>query len=257
MPTIKSSSHHTPSGQTYVELTLSNPDRLNVIQRSLMHDLQAAIAAACNDDDCRAIVLRGEGTKAFIGGADINEMVTLNPDSARQFITTLHHTCLALRQAPIPVIAKIHGYCLGAGLEVAAACDMRIAADNAHLGMPEVRVGIPSVIEAALLPQLIGWGRTRWLLFAGQTITAEQALQWGLVEEVVSGKDLDDACLDLVESIAAAGPNAIRAQKALIQSWENVPLDSAIEHGIETFGQSFETDEPRTMMTQFLTRKKP
>ena len=100
----------------------------------------------------RALILTGAGDRAFIGGADINEMVELDQESARIFITHLHEACTALRNLPVPVIARISGYCLGAGLEVAASCDLRIASEHSSFGMPEVRVGIPSVIEAALLP---------------------------------------------------------------------------------------------------------
>src|SRR6185503_218248 len=113
----------------------------------------------------RVVVLTGAGERAFIGGADINEMAELDEESARVFISQLHEACAALRNLPVPVIARISGYCLGAGLEIAASCDLRVAADHSTFGMPEVRVGIPSVIEAALLPRLIGWGMAARLIY--------------------------------------------------------------------------------------------
>ena len=106
-------------------------------------------------------------------------------EAARAFITLVHGCCRAVRDCPVPVIGRLGGWTLGAGLELAAACDLRIAAEHAQFGMPEVRVGIPSVVEAALLPGLIGWGRTRRLLLLGETIGAAEALAWGLVEQVV------------------------------------------------------------------------
>src|SRR5689334_11003081 len=142
-------------------------------------------------------------------------MATLDEGGAREFITLLHRACDALRRLPVPVIARIEGYALGAGLEVAAACDIRIASENARFGMPEVKVGIPSVIEAALLPSLIGWGRTRRLLLTGETVDAATALRWGLVEEVVPPAALDMAVERSLDAILACGPRAIRLQKEL------------------------------------------
>ena len=132
----------------------------------------------------RVLVLAGQSEKSMIGGADIKEMATLEQKSAEAFITRLRDLCEAVRAFPAPVIARMPGWCLGGGLEVAAACDFRIAAHDARFGMPEVRVGIPSVIHAALLPRLIGWGRARWLVMTAENIDAPTALAWGLVDVV-------------------------------------------------------------------------
>ena len=106
----------------------------------------------------------------------------MNPPRARDFLTLIHRMCKVLRDLPVPVIARVNGFCLGAGLEVMAACDMHIAGDNAVFGMPEVKIGLPSVVEAALLPQLIGWGRTKWLLYTGDTIDAGHRAGTGAVQ---------------------------------------------------------------------------
>src|SRR5262249_41821160 len=156
----------------------------------LMDEFVAAVEHLSADEDLRAIVLAGAGNRAFIGGADITEMVGLDPDTAEAFITPVHRCFECLRDWPVPVIPRIDGYVLGAGLEVAAACDLRVASDASHFGMPEVRVGIPSVVEAALLPGLIGWGRTRELLLTGETIGVSRALAWNLVEKVVPANEL-------------------------------------------------------------------
>ena len=138
------------------------------------------------------MVLAGAGPKSFIVGADINEMAGINnAEQARAFITRLHQCCDAIRNLPVPVIARIHGYCFGGGLEIAAACDVRIASDAASFGMQEVKLGIPSVIEAALLPTLVGWGRAREIMLLGETFTAAEALAWRLVERVVPAAALD------------------------------------------------------------------
>jgi enoyl-CoA hydratase len=156
---------------------------------------------------------------------------------------------------PVPVIARISGYALGAGLEVAAACDLRIAEEGARFGMPEVKVGIPSVIEAALLPSLIGWGRTRRLLFTGETIDATEAESWGLIDWTVPSFGLDSEVEKVLSAILACGPNAIRLQKALIREWEDLPLAQAIERGITRFADAYATDEPKRMMQLFLASK--
>jgi enoyl-CoA hydratase len=133
---------------------------------------------------------------------------------------------------------------------------MRVAAVDAVFGMPEVRLGVPSVVEAALLPQLIGWGRTRQLLLTGDTIDAATALAWGLVEEVAPVEQLDAAVERLLVSILASGPHAIRLQKALITAWEDLPLRDAIRRGIDSFAASWDTDEPRRMMRNFAEQRR-
>src|SRR6185503_5820696 len=133
---------------------------------------------------------------------------------------------------------------LGAGLEVAVSCDIRIAADNAWFGMPEVKVGIPSVVEAALIPRLIGWGRARELLLLGEIIDADTALSWGLVERVVAPDALDREIDRIVAALLTTGPQAVRIQKALIRDWEDLSAERAIAVGIDAFVRDFDTDEP-------------
>jgi enoyl-CoA hydratase len=237
-------------------LTINNPAKLNTLNTAVMTDLIAAAEALGRDRSVRAVVLSGAGERAFIGGADIREMAGLDAGSARAFITMVHRSCDVFRRMPVPVIARIQGWTLGAGLEVAAACDMRVAAEGARFGMPEVRVGLPSVVEAALLPGLIGWGRTRRLLLTGETIDAATALAWGLVEEVVPVDQLDAAVERLVEAVLASGPHAVRLQKALIEDWQAMAVDAAIQHGIDGFVDAWATDEPGQMLGAFLRRRR-
>ncbi len=247
-----------PLGDTchLARVTVDNPTRLNVLNSDLIRQLTAAIRALEPDRQLRCVVLRGAGDRAFIGGADIREMVDLDTATARPFISRLHLACAAIRTLPVPVIARIHGYCLGAGLEIAASCDLRVASDDATFGMPEVNVGIPSVIEAALLPGLVGAGRARALVYTGESISAADAERWGLVDRVVPGVELDDATQAWVRAIGAAGPEAIRLQKALVRQWEAVPLDDAIQVGMQSFASAYDTDEPRRLMQKFLDRKR-
>jgi enoyl-CoA hydratase len=237
-------------------VTVANPGKLNILGRALMSDLIAATADLAATTRLRAVVLRGDGDRAFIGGADISEMAELDATSARVFISQLHEVCDGLRRLPVPVVARIDGYALGAGLEIAAACDLRIASVRAVFGMPEVRVGIPSVIEAALLPTLIGWGRTRRLLLTGESISADEAQLWGLVERVVPAASLDDAVSETVAAILACGGNALRLQKELITYWEDHTVSQNVARGIASFAEAWESDEPRRLMRDFLAAKR-
>jgi enoyl-CoA hydratase/carnithine racemase len=236
-------------------VTVDNQRKLNIIGRALMRDFIAAIEDLGRRDDLRAVVISGAGERAWIGGANILEMAELDSKSSREFITLLHQVCRAVRHCPVPVIAAIRGYALGAGLEIAAACDLRIAASDAVFGMPEVKVGIPSVIEAALLPSLIGWGRTRELLMFGETIDARKAQDWGLVQRVVEPNALYDVVEEYLRALFATGPKAIRIQKELIRKWEDLTVSDAIRAGIDAFASSWESDEPRRLMQAFRERR--
>ena len=154
------------------------------------------------------MVLTGAGEKAFSGGVDVEELGAATADTARAGITRLHRCITAVRECPVPVIARVNGYCIGGALELAAACDLRVAADHARFGMPEVRLGIPTVIEAALLPRLMGAGRARWLLLTGELIDAAEALHWGLVERVVAAPALDAEVDHALDAILAAWRDA-------------------------------------------------
>jgi len=237
-------------------VTVDRPAKLNVLDSATAASLAAAFRALAGDERLRAVVLTGAGERAFIGGADIAEMATLDAGRAEAFIRGVHAACAAIRECPVPVIARVRGYCLGAGLEVAAACDVRIGAADAMLGMPEVRVGVPSVIEAALLPSLIGWGRTRELLLTGESLPAARAREAGLLEDVVPAAELDEAVERRLAAILASGPRAVRAQKALIRRWEQLPLEAAIEAGVAAFREAFAHDEPRVLMRAFLDRSR-
>ena len=234
-------------GGFVARITIDRAAKLNALDRALMAEIIDAMTPLADDPALRLAVVSGAGGRAFIGGADIVELAVLDADSARGFITAVHVCCDAFRHLPVPAIARIDGYALGAGLELAAACDFRIASDRSVFGMPEVRIGLPSVVEAALLPGLIGPARTRQLLLTGDNIPADEALAWGLVDRVVPAAQLDDAVEVLAASILAAGPQAVRLQKSLILDWEEMHTAAAVDRGIDGFVEAFETDEPRRM----------
>jgi enoyl-CoA hydratase/carnithine racemase len=227
---------------------IDNAAKLNCMSRPVRDGFLAAFAELARDDRLRAVVVTGAGGRAFIGGADVRELAALRDEpEAEAFITEVHRCCDAVRRLPVPVIARVQGYVLGAGLELAACCDMRVASSDSHFGMPEVKIGLPSVIEAALLPQLIGWGRTRYLVLTGETVAVADARDWGLFEFVVPPDELDATVERMVAAIVESGPRAVRAQKALVSDWERLPLDAAVQRGIKSLAAAWRTDEPRRM----------
>jgi enoyl-CoA hydratase len=238
-------------------VTINNPHKLNAMNGALMGALTDTMAELAADERLRAVVLTGAGPKSFIVGADINEMASIaGAAAAKAFITRLHRCCAAIRDCPVPVIARIQGYAFGAGLEIAASCDVRIASDAATFGMPEVKLGIPSVIEAALLPTLVGWGRAREIMYLGEKFSAADALTWRLVEHVVPAATLDAAVEAWIGKLMTSMPGAVRQQKRVMRQWEDLPLSAAIAAGIEAFAAAYGSDVPADAMREFLAAQK-
>src|ERR1700712_3570217 len=237
-------------------LTICNAGSLNILGTPAINGLREGLEALATEPGIRVLVIAGQSEKSMIGGADIKEMAKLDQASAETFITGLRDLCEAARAFPAPTIARMPGWCLGGGLEFAAACDFRVTAHDAHFGMPEVRVGIPSVIHAALLPRLIGWGRARWLLMTASNIDAPTALAWGLIDVAAPEGGLDAAVESTVAALMECGPEALRAQKALLRQWEELPLTESVNLSVGVFGKSFLTGEPQRMMQGFLDRKR-
>ena len=237
-------------------VTVDNQRRLNCLASPTIVSLGQAFTKLASDDSLRAIILTGAGDKAFIGGADLNELGACCADSVRLFITRLHMACLAIRTCPVPVIGRVNGFCLGAGLEVAASCDMRVSSDTAIYGMPEVHMGLPSVIEAALLPGLIGWGKTREILITGETFGAGPALAMGFVQKVVPAAELDAAVDHWLGLIGRATPKAVRNQKALMNRWEKVSVEEGVYAGIDAISEAYTTGEPQAAIKAFFDAKK-
>jgi len=216
---------------------LNRPEKVNALSSSVLEALAAELERLATDDSLRVVVLAGRG-KVFCAGADVGELAALNASSAPAFVGRVHRVCAALRALPVPVVARLHGVVIGAGLEIAAACDLRIAAQGTRFAMPEVKLGIPSVVEAALLPRLMGAGRAAWLVLTGEAIDAERAYQWGLVEEIHSFSELDEGLESVVKSLLAADPAALRAQKRLLQLWDESPLAVSVTQSVEAFSRS-------------------
>jgi len=242
------------SGDT-ARVVIDNAAKANALGSALLDQLGAAFDALAAEPP-RVVVLTGAGDRAFAGGADLTELGSLDVESARTFITKVHRACDAVRRCPVPVIARLRGHALGAGLELAASCDIRVASDDAVFGMPEVRFGIPSVVEAALLPRLLGRGRAAWFLLTGRNIDARCALEWGLVERVVPAAALDAEIEALVTAIRALDPQAVREQKRLLAFWDERPLSEGIAESIESLAQSYRDGAPNRLIGGYLAARK-
>ncbi len=230
--------------------------RITLTRRAKANALDSATAAELRDvvresatASPQVVVVSGGGV--FCGGADIREMEDLDADAAERFIRGLHQAFLAIREHPAPVVAEVRGAALGAGLELLVSCDLSVAAADAIFGMPEPHVGLPSVIEAALLPGFVGLGRARELLLLGDPIDAAEAARIGLVGEVVPEADLEAAVNAKVERLLRLGPEALLLQKRLIGRWLDLPLDQAVEAGVAAFRAAYETDAPKREMKKF------
>ncbi len=237
-------------------VTVNNPARRNVLGIAGKKALGKAFGQLAKDKALRVAVLTGAGDRSFIAGADLAEMKDLKPKGAKEEHTWTHRACESIRALPVPVIARINGYCFGAGMELAASCDLRIGVTTAKFGMPEVRFGIPSGMEACLLPQLIGWGKTRELVYTGDHMDAAEARRCGFLEKLVEPVGLDSGVEQWISSIIAAGPRAIRLQKKLVRDWERMTISQAVQAGIKACVEARRTDEPRRLMQAFLERKK-
>ena len=256
--------------ETVVEhLTLERADRVAVVtidraeaRNTLtfamydgLHDLCGRLDA---DPAVRAVILRGAGDKAFASGTDIRQFQSFGTrDDALAYEARIGRVLTRIHGMSKPTLAMIQGDAIGGGLFLALACDLRVAAAGARFGLPEVRVGVPSVIHAALLPPLVGPGRAAELLLTGATIDAEQALAWGLVNRVVAPAGLAAAVDALVDTLTACAPTAVRLQKELIVRWRESELPAAVRAGIAAFAAAYRTGEPREGAAAFLEKRPP
>ena len=208
---------------------LNRPEKANALNSAMLVAL-AQVFSSLDLETLRVVVVAGRG-RNFCGGADAAELKALVPANAGAFVEKIHQVCKVIRDLPVPVVARLHGAVIGAGLEIAAACDLRVAAEGTRFSMPEVKLGIPSVVEAALLPRLMGSGRAAWLVLTGEPIDARRALEWGLVEEIGDGGNL-------VEKLRSNDPQALQMQKQLLQLWDEAPLATSVAASIERFAQA-------------------
>ena len=237
-------------------ITIDNQRKANAISVRVATEIGKAIDAVAADPGLRAAIITGAG-RNFIGGADIGELQQLDAITARDFIRHLHKTFEKIRNIEKPVIAAVNGACLGAGLELAICCDIVLAADGAVFGMPEVELGIPSVIEAALLLNLIGAHRTKEFLLTGDRWDAARAERHGLINDVVTPAELLLRARAMADRIARHSPMAVALQKDLVTRWMTTDLDTAIELGVNAFGIAFTSGGPQAALTAWKEKRLP
>ncbi|MBO9499065.1 MAG: enoyl-CoA hydratase/isomerase family protein [Novosphingobium sp.] len=245
-----------PEGGFVAWVLVNNPAKKNALPVEGRALLAKTMAELATEPELRCVVLTGvEGN--FLGGANIGQMADF-PDHviAEMGSKTTHHACDSIRRVPVPVIARIEGYCLGAGMEIATSCDMRVASTSAVFGMPEVKYGVPSGMEACLIPRLVGWGKAMELVFTGEMIDAAEAYHFGYVEKLVAPDDLDAQTERWVKAICEAGPRAIRIQKELCRDWEQMSVSDAVQAGVRAVGRAHMTDEPKRLMSAWRERQR-
>jgi enoyl-CoA hydratase/carnithine racemase len=238
-------------------LSLEGRSDLNLLGLELFQSLNYALDEVAADANVTTTVLRGAGERAFSAGVDLREARELTPQSAEEFIRTLHGTIRKVLTLRMPVIAAINGPCLGGALELILACDIRVASEDATFGSPEVLVGIPSVIEASLLPKTIGLGRARRLIMTGDTVTAQEALDMGLVGQVVPNDAVHEAALEATEKFRNISPKVMAAQKDIFVKWLDMGDEESAEYSIKVFAEGFATGHPQEAMSAFLEKREP
>ena len=243
-------------GSTAV-LSLEGRTRLNLLGLELFQGLNDALDEVAADANITTLVLRGAGERAFSAGVDLYEMRDLTPQSAEEFIRKLHRAIRKVLTLPLPVIAAINGPCLGGALELVLACDMRIASEDSIFGLPEVLVGVPSVIEASLLPKTIGLGRARRMIMTGDPMTSQEALDTGLVDRVVPNGTVEAAAMEAVEKFRNISPLVLASQKDIIAKWLELGEEQAAEYSIKAFALGFTTGHPQEAMSAFLEKREP
>ncbi len=239
-------------------VTVDRPERLNALDTETLRALLRTFDELAQDPSVRAIVLTGAGDRAFIAGADIAEMKDKGPAEALTFARLGQAVCSAIESAPQPVIAAINGYALGGGCEVALACDIRLASEQAVLGQPEVTLGVPPGWGGTQrLPRLVGPGLARELIFTGRRVGAEEALRIGLVNAVCPPSELLERARALAADIARNGPVAVRLAKEAIRRGLDVDLEAGLALEAQAFALAFSTADQREGMSAFLEKRAP
>lgn len=237
-------------------LTISRPTALNALNTTVLLELEQAIAGLAADPALRVVVVTGAGAKSFVAGADILEMSEYGAQLARRFAAVGHRVLGALEALPVPVLAAVNGFCLGGGCELALACDLIYASENARFGQPEVNLGlIPGFGGTQRLARKIGPMRAAELIYTGRQIKADEAKAIGLVLEVFPSADLLPKVQEVATHIAAKGPVAIRAAKLAMARGLDAPLAVGNALEIEAFGNLFDTADAREGMQAFAEKR--
>ena len=239
-------------------VTINRPKALNALNHETLLEMQDCFAVLAANEQIRAVIITGSGEKAFVAGADIAYMHTLDVLAARRFALLGQKVFAGIENLPQPVIAAVNGFALGGGCELALACDMRFASDKAKFGQPEVNLGVlPGFAGTQRLPRLIGKGLANELLFTGNIIDAAEACRIGLVNRVVSAEELLPLCREVAEKIASRGPLAVRLCKDVVNSGVEMDLARACQYEADQFALCFASTEQQEGMSAFLEKRAP
>jgi enoyl-CoA hydratase len=234
-----------------------NRPPVNALNSEVVTEIHQMFDELEKDEDVKVIILTGEG-KAFVAGADISEMVDFDPSGGAEFSKKGQAAFDKIENTAKPVIAAINGFALGGGCEIAMACDIRLAVQGAKLGQPEVNLGvIPGFAGTQRLPRLVGKGKAKELIFTGNMITAEEAQEIGLVNQVLTADELMNTAREMAKTIASKGPAAVRAAKHAINEGVNYELSKGLEIENQAFARLFETEDQKEGMKAFLEKRKP
>ncbi|MQA95888.1 MAG: enoyl-CoA hydratase [Streptosporangiales bacterium] len=225
-------------------ITFDRPAKLNALTIAELREVARLLTA----EPLRAAVFTGSGPKAFSAGMHIQSFRDMDVDSARELISAVRDFVGAVRTAPYPTIAAVNGYCLGAAFELALACDVRISVRSAGFGLPEVKVGIPSVVDASLLQQHVGLSLAKEMILTGDVYPAEEMWRLGLLNLIVEPGELDGAVRAMLPRLTAHTPAVIAAQKRLFETWQNTSLSEGIEASVEEFAQMFADPSTRAQV---------
>ena len=235
-------------------ITISSPKTLNALNRTILEQLDYQVASI--PENTRVLVITGEG-KAFVAGADISQMCDFNDREGFEFSKFGAAVFRRIEQLSVPVIAAVNGFALGGGCELALACDIRIASENAVFGQPEVKLGIlPGFSGSVRLPRLIGTGRAKELIYTGRNVKAPEALQMGLVNAVVPLESLFDEVYKMADHIIACAPLAVSAAKESINIGSDMTITEAIDLESSLFGKLFASVDQKEGMSAFLEKRR-
>jgi enoyl-CoA hydratase len=238
-------------------ITINRPDKLNALNQQVLSDLDDAILGAYQNEDVKGIIITGSGNKAFVAGADISEFIHLDKKRAHDLSTLGHAILHRIENCPKPVIAAVNGFALGGGCELAMACHLRVASENARFGQPEVKLGIlPGYAGTQRLIQLIGKGKAFELLMTADIIGAEEALQLGLVNHVVSSEQLFPKCLEILNKIIGQSPVAIKGVIKCVNAFFTTGING-FETEIAEFSACFDHDDFKEGATAFMEKRAP
>jgi enoyl-CoA hydratase/carnithine racemase len=237
-------------------LTINRPDKLNALNRQVMLELDGCFHALRDDDAVRVVILTGAGERAFVAGADINELARLSATEGREFSRSGQEVFNLIENLGKPVIAAVNGFALGGGCELAMACTLCVASENARFGQPEVKLGIlPGYAGTQRLARLVGKGRALELLLTGEAVTAQEAYRLGLVNQVVSQADLMNAAQALAQKILANAPLAIRFALEAVHHGLQMTLEEGQFLEATLFGLCCTTEDMKEGTRAFLEKR--